>query len=170
MPLTAEGDGYFSGLAADSNAGAHYKYEVDHKEAYPDPASRYQPSGPHRLLQGNRSAKVRLVRWRMERREVNGQVIYELHLGTFTPGGTWFSAAEKLQYLHDTGITLIEVMPVADFPGKFGWGYDGVQPYAPASIYGTPDEMRALSMKAHGLGLGVVLTWFTTTSGRMEII
>ncbi len=156
-PLTAAGDGYFSGLAPEASAGARYKYEVDHKEAYPDPASRYQPTGPHGF-----SEIIDPEAFAWSDGEWNGvklprQVIYELHLGTFTPGGTWRSAAEKLQYLHDTGITLIEVMPVADFPGKFGWGYDGVQPYAPASIYGTPDDMRAFIDKAHGFSIGVVL-------------
>ncbi len=86
--------------------------------------------------------------------ELEGQVIYELHLGTFTEGGTWSSAAEKLEYLRDTGITLIEVMPVADFPGRFGWGYDGVQPYAPAAIYGRPDDMRSFVDRAHAAGRG----------------
>ena len=85
------------------------------------------------------------------------QVIYEMHIGTFTPAGTWLGAAEKLEYLRDTGVTLIEVMPVADFPGKFGWGYDGVQLYAPASIYGTPEDMRAFVDRAHSVGLGVIL-------------
>ncbi len=154
--LTAEGNGYFSGLA-EAGAGVCYKYEVDHKEAYPDPASRYQPTGPHGFSE--------VVDWQAfawSDGEWSGvklahQVIYELHLGTFTPGGTWLSATEKLQYLHDTGITLIEVMPVADFPGKFGWGYDGVQPYAPASIYGTANHMREFVDKAHQFGLGVVL-------------
>ncbi len=89
--------------------------------------------------------------------QLAGQIVYEMHLGTFTNSGTWRSAAEKLAYLKQTGITLIEVMPVADFPGKFGWGYDGVQPFAPASIYGTPNDMRDFVNKAHELCIGVVL-------------
>ncbi len=156
-PLTAEGDGYFSGLAAEASAGVRYKYEVDHQESYPDPASRYQPTGPHGFSEVIDPEAFAWSDGEWKGVKLAGQAIYELHLGTFTPGGTWLSAAEKLQYLHDTGITLIEVMPVADFPGKFGWGYDGVQPFAPASIYGTPDDMRAFIDKAHGLGLGVVL-------------
>jgi maltooligosyltrehalose trehalohydrolase len=155
--LRAERNGYFSGYVADAIAGAKYKYELDEKEPYPDPASRYQPNGPHGFSQvvdpcaftwsDNDWPGVTLAH----------QVIYELHLGTFTPGGTWLSAAEKLAYLRDTAVTLIEIMPVADFPGKFGWGYDGVQPYSPASIYGTPDDMRIFVDKAHNLGLGVIL-------------
>ena len=84
-------------------------------------------------------------------------MIYELHLGTFTLEGTWKSAAENLEFLQYTDITLIEVMPVSDFPGKFGWGYDGVHPFAPASIYGPPGDMRAFVNKAHALGMGVIL-------------
>src|SRR6202012_1163070 len=80
-----------------------------------------------------------------------GQVIYELHIGTFTAEGNWRAATQKLDYLRDTGITLVELMPVGDFPGRFGWGYDGVQLYAPASIYGTPDEMRRFVDRAHSL-------------------
>ncbi len=155
--LRTEMNGYFSGFVADATAGAKYKYELDGKEAYPDPASRYQPSGPHGFSQ-----VVDPYAFAWSDKDWPGvtlahQVIYELHLGTFTPAGTWLSAAEKLPYLRDTGITLIEIMPVADFPGKFGWGYDGVQPYSPASIYGTPDDMRIFVDKAHNLGLGVIL-------------
>ena len=84
-------------------------------------------------------------------------MIYEMHLGTFTEGGTWRSAAEKLEYLRDTGVTVLEVMPVAEFPGRWGWGYDGVQPFAPASLYGTPDDVRAFVNEAHSFGLAVVL-------------
>ncbi len=157
VPLTREGNGYFSGLAPHVSPGVQYKYELDGGEAFPDPASRYQPNGPHGFSQvidpnsfswsdGNRHGV-----------KLEGQVIYELHLGTFTHGATWRSAAEKLEYLEATGITLIEVMPIADFPGKFGWGYDGVEPYAPASIYGTPDGMREFVDRAHALGLGVIL-------------
>ncbi len=157
VPLLAEGNGYFSGLAATAAAGVRYKYQVDRNEAYPDPASRYQPSGPHGFSEVIDPQAFTWSDRDWKGVELPGQVIYELHLGTFTPGGTWPTAAEKLQYLRDTGITLIEVMPVADFPGKFGWGYDGVQPYAPASIYGTPDDMRSFVDQAHRLGLGVIL-------------
>ncbi len=135
----------------------NYKYSLDGGEAYPDPASRYQPTGPHGFSQivDPNSFPWSDEEWRGVKLE--GQVLYELHIGTFTPGGTWVCAAEKLPYLRDTGITLLEVMPIADFPGKFGWGYDGVQLYAPASIYGTPDDMRAFVDRAHSLGIGVIL-------------
>ncbi len=155
--LQAESDGYFSGYVADAMVGANYKYELDEKEAHPDPASRYQPNGPHGFSQVVDPCTFAWSDHDWPGVTLAHQVIYELHLGTFTPGGNWRSAAEKLTYLRDTGLTLIEVMPVADFPGKFGWGYDGVQPYSPASLYGTPDEMRMFVDKAHSLGLGVIL-------------
>lgn len=157
VSLDKEGKGYFSGVAAGVEAGANYKYSLDGGEAYPDPASQYQPTGPHGYSQVVDHAVFGWSDTHWGGVKLAGQVIYELHLGTFTAGGTWVSAAEKLRYLRDTGITLIEVMPVADFPGRFGWGYDGVQPFAPASIYGTPDDMRAFVDQAHSYGLGVIL-------------
>lgn len=155
--LHPEGNGYFSGDASGIETGARYKYSLDGGEAYPDPASQYQPSGPHGFSQVVDPASFRWSDAAWPGVKLPGQVIYELHLGTFTAGGTWASAAEKLAYLRDTGITLIEVMPVADFPGRFGWGYDGVQPFAPASIYGSPDDMRSFVDRAHAHGLGVIL-------------
>jgi len=88
---------------------------------------------------------------------MRGQVVYEMHVGSFTPEGTWKSAAEKLPLVARTGITALEVMPVAEFPGRFGWGYDGVFPYAPTRLYGTPDDFRAFVDAAHQLGLAVIL-------------
>jgi len=88
---------------------------------------------------------------------LEGQVLYELHVGTYTPEGTWKSASEKLPYLRDIGITLVEVMPVAAFPGKFGWGYDGVSWFAPTELYGEPDDFRAFVDEAHQLEIGVIL-------------
>ncbi len=156
-PLKAEGFGYFSGFAVGVLPGVKYKYLFDEGEAYPDPASRYQPTGPHGFSEVVDASAFEWSDAEWLGVKLKGQVIYEMHLGTFTHEGTWAGAAEKLEYLHDTGITLIEVMPVADFPGKFGWGYDGVQPNAPASIYGTPDDMRAFVDRAHSLEIGVIL-------------
>ena len=86
-----------------------------------------------------------------------GQVIYEMHFGTFTPEGTYAAAAEQLGELADLGVTVIEVMPLADFPGRFGWGYDGVCLFAPTRLYGSPDDLRRFIDQAHGHGLGVIL-------------
>jgi maltooligosyltrehalose trehalohydrolase len=155
--LEVDEDGYFSGFAEQVKPGALYKFQLDGTEAYPDPASRFQSHGPHSFSEVIDPGAFRWTDSNWPGVELPGQVIYELHLGTFTDGGTWNSAAEKLEYLHDTGITLIEVMPIADFPGRFGWGYDGVQPYAPAGLYGRPDDMRSFVDRAHALGIGVIL-------------
>src|SRR3954452_15132830 len=157
LRLAREENGYFSAAAPHVPAGTAYKFQLDGREAFPDPASRYQPTGPHGYSQ---VVDPHAFTWTDENWPgitLKGQVLYEMHLATFTEGGTWPAAAEKLPYLRDTGITALEVMPVADFPGKFGWGYDGVQPYAPAFIYGTPDDMRAFVDRAHALGVGVLL-------------
>lgn len=155
--LSAEGTGYFSGSIAEAGPGTRYKYLVDEKEPCPDPASRFQPNGPHgysEIVDYN-AFHWTDANWPGVR--LKGQVIYELHLGAFTQAGTWAGAAEKLEYLRDTGITVVEIMPIADFPGKFGWGYDGVGLFAPVAIYGTPDDMRSFVDRAHSLGLGVIL-------------
>jgi len=154
--LETEPDGYFSGFAR-AIAGMRYKLQLDGGEAYPDPASRFQPQGPHGWSQIVNADAFAWTDHDHPGIQLEGQVIYELHLGTFTREGSWTAAASKLEYLRDTGITVLEVMPVADFPGRFGWGYDGVQPYAPASIYGTPDDMRFFVNRAHSLGLAVIL-------------
>jgi maltooligosyltrehalose trehalohydrolase len=133
-----------------------YRYRLE-SGAFPDPASRFQPEGPHgpsRIVDPTQF-KWTDEKWRGVSRK--GQVIYELHIGTFTPGGTFAAAMEKLEYLRDLGVTLIEVMPVADFPGRFGWGYDGVNLYAPTRLYGEPDDFRRFVDRAHALGLGVIL-------------
>jgi maltooligosyltrehalose trehalohydrolase len=149
-------DGYFFGLAPEAGAGSTYKYQLDAEGEFPDPASRFQPSGPH----GYSEVIDPTFKWtdgNWPGCQLHGQVIYELHLGTFTPEGTWSAAETKLPYLKELGVTLLEIMPVSDFPGKFGWGYDGVQLYAPASIYGRPDDMRRFVNRAHELGIGVIL-------------
>ncbi|HEX2570694.1 MAG TPA: malto-oligosyltrehalose trehalohydrolase [Polyangia bacterium] len=152
--------GYFSGLVPSLRAGTRYRLRLDNEPTlYPDPASRFQPEGPHGPSEvvdpysypwsdADRA-------WRGA--ELRGQVFYELHIGTFTPEGTWQAATERLGDLVDLGVTALEVLPVAEFPGRFGWGYDGVDLYAPYHLYGTPDDMRRFVDRAHGLGLAVLL-------------
>jgi maltooligosyltrehalose trehalohydrolase len=89
---------------------------------------------------------------------LEGQVIYEMHVGTFTPAGTWETAMGELQALAELGVTVLEIMPIADFSGRFGWGYDGVNLFAPTRLYGTPDDCRRFIERAHILGLGVILS------------
>src|SRR6202035_851400 len=93
--------------------------------------------------------------WRGRTREQ--LVIYEMHVGTFTPDGSWEAASRELPALAELGITVLEVMPVAEFPGRFGWGYDGVHLFAPTRLYGRPDDFRRFVDLAHSLGLGVIL-------------
>ena len=155
IPLEREEAGYYSALVG-VGAGTRYRYVLD-GDALADPASRYQPEGP---FGPSEVVDPRKFRWQYRSQkgvEIAGQVLYELHIGTFTREGTWRSAVEKFPLLVDAGITVIELMPVADFPGRFGWGYDGVFPYAPAHQYGTPDDLRFFVDEAHGAGLGVIL-------------
>ncbi|HEY1489566.1 MAG TPA: malto-oligosyltrehalose trehalohydrolase [Verrucomicrobiae bacterium] len=154
--LEPESDGYFSGLVPEARANMFYKFQLD-SGAFPDPVSRFQPEGPHGPSQIIDPAAFRWTdnAWRGVTRD--GQVIYELHIGTFTTQGTWAAALEQLPELARLGITIIEVMPVADFPGRFGWGYDGVDLFAPTRLYGLPDDFRAFVDRAHALGLGVIL-------------
>jgi maltooligosyltrehalose trehalohydrolase len=158
VALAPEAGGYCSGHVPTANAGTLYRFRLDDDERLvPDPASRFQPDGPHGPSQVIDPGVFRWTDqgWRGVVRE--GHVIYELHLGTFTPEGTWEAAARELPELAEVGITMIEVMPVADFPGRFGWGYDGVDLFAPCRLYGTPDDMRRFVDRAHALGLAVIL-------------
>jgi maltooligosyltrehalose trehalohydrolase len=150
-------DGYFSGIA-EAGPGATYHFRLDGGERlYPDPASRFQPEGPHgpSEIVDPRAFEWSDVAWPgviLER-----QVMYELHVGTFTRPGTWAAAEAELAELARLGITVVEIMPVADFPGRFGWGYDGVNLFAPTRLYGRPDDFRRFVDRAHALGLGVLL-------------
>lgn len=153
-----EQKGYFSAFVEGAQAGDRYQFLVAGEELLlPDPASRFQPEGPHGPSQIVDPTTFQWTDKAWVGADLKGQVIYEMHLGTFTPEGTWKAAAEKLPHLAETGITMIEVMPVADFPGKFGWGYDGVNMFAPSRLYGTPDDFRAFVDHAHALGIAVIL-------------
>src|SRR6185437_10840743 len=118
---------------------------------------RYQPSGPHGPSQIVDSSTFRWTDDAWRGISAEGQVLYEMHIGTFTPQGTFAAALEQLKELKDFGITCVEVMPVADFPGRFGWGYDGVNFFAPTHLYGQPDDFRRFIDHAHSIGLGVIL-------------
>ncbi|HEY2148042.1 MAG TPA: alpha-amylase family glycosyl hydrolase, partial [Pirellulales bacterium] len=158
LNLKREPDGYFSGFTADSAAGDRYGFRLDDEEkVYPDPASRFQPDGPHGLSQVVDPSRFpwRDNGWQGPSRK--GQINYELHIGTFTPEGTFAAAIAKLPLLGELGITLLELMPVAEFDGRFGWGYDGVDLFAPTRLYGEPDSFRRFVDEAHRLGLGVIL-------------
>jgi maltooligosyltrehalose trehalohydrolase len=155
-PLEAEAGGYFSGFVPGALPGMNYKFRLA-GGCFPDPASRFQPEGPHGPSQVIDAGEFQWTdkEWRGLNRR--GQVIYELHIGTFTNAGTWQAAVEQLPELVRLGVTTLEVMPVADFVGSFGWGYDGVNLFAPTRLYGVPDDFRMFVDRAHGLGLGVIL-------------
>ena len=156
LPLQRESEGYFSGWTARAGAGWRYRLRTP-AGRLPDPASRFQPEGPHgpsEIVDPN-TFQWSDQNWRG--RPPVERVLYELHLGTFTPEGTWRSAMEQLPHLQQLGITVLEVMPIADFAGEFGWGYDGVNLFAPTRLYGNPDDVRAFVDRAHALGLMVIL-------------
>ncbi len=155
--LTPEAGGYHAGLVPRVGAGARYRYRLNDGPPYPDPASRFQPAGPHGPSEVVDPSPFPWTdrRWPGVPRE--GQVLYELHVGTFTPAGTWDAAARELPELARAGVTVVEVLPVADFAGEFGWGYDGVDLFAPTRLYGRPDDFRDFVNRAHMAGIGVIL-------------
>jgi len=155
--LEAEASGYFSGLAPNVRVGSRYKFKLDGGETCPDPASRFQPEGPHGWSEVIDATAFGWTDKNWRGVALPHQVIYEMHIGTFTKPGTWSSAQAELPHLAETGVTVLEVMPVAEFPGRFGWGYDGVQWFAPTRIYGSPDDFRRFVDRAHSLGLAVIL-------------
>ncbi len=159
IPLQRDESGYFSGTVVEVHAGDRYKFSLDEGEPFPDPASRCQPEGPHGASEVvDPAAHV----WSVSEADWQGvsldaQVLYELHIGTFTPEGTFLSAIREFGRLRDIGITTIECMPLAEFAGNVGWGYDGVALFAPHHCYGTPDDLRSMIDAAHQHGLGVIL-------------
>lgn len=157
LALAAEPGGYFGGLSATARAGTRYRLRLDDDATFPDPASRYQPDGPAGSSEVVDPSRFGWTDADWRGLALEGQVFYELHVGTFTIEGTWSAATEQLPVLAALGVTAVEVMPVADFPGRFGWGYDGVCWYAPTRLYGRPDDFRRFVDRAHALGIGVVL-------------
>jgi len=156
MELAPEPDGYFSGLCQQARIGSLYRYRLDGGASFPDPASRFQPDGPH----GPSCVVDPFFQWsdhEWRGPSPDGQIMYEMHIGTYTPEGNWHAASEQLPELADLGITTVEIMPVAEFPGRFGWGYDGVNLFAPTRLYGFPDDFRRFVDRAHALGLSVIL-------------
>jgi malto-oligosyltrehalose trehalohydrolase len=137
--------------------GTQYRFRIDDAHKVPDPASRFQPGdvhGPSEVIDPDAFSWLDQD-WQGRRWEE--AVIYELHVGTFTPGGTFAAARERLDYLADLGITALELMPVSDFPGQRNWGYDGVYPFAPDSSYGRPEDLKELIQSAHSRGIMVLL-------------
>ncbi len=155
--LAAEAGGYFSGAVAPARAGSLYRLRIDGARDYPDPASRSQPQGPHGPSRIIDPATFAWTDGAWPGATLKGQVMYEMHVGTFTREGTWAAAARQLPEVARLGITAIEMMPVADFCGEFGWGYDGVNLFAPARLYGEPDDLRRFVDAAHAAGIALIL-------------
>ncbi len=157
FPLSEGPDGYFTVPADGLSAGDRYFYVLDGIRQYPDPASRFQPEGVHGPSEvvDPRTFEWHDTGWKGTPAEE--LIIYELHIGTFTGEGTFQAVATRLDYLHELGITAIEIMPVAQFPGSRNWGYDGAYPFAPQNSYGGPEGLKALVDSCHGLGLSVIL-------------
>lgn len=148
--------GYFHAVAEDVSAGTLYKYCLDEEQERPDPASRHQPQGVH----GPSQIVANQFDWNdssWQGLPLEKYVLYELHVGTFTPQGTLDEIIPRISILKDLGITAIELMPVAQFPGKRNWGYDGVYPYAVQSSYGGPTALKQLVNACHQLGIALVL-------------
>ncbi len=156
--MSAEPDGYFSALIEGARVGMRYRFRLDDSDRrLPDPASRFQPEGPHGPSEIVDPAPFAWSDAGWSGLPPEGLVIYEMHVGSFTPEGGWAAATDRLPMLAELGVTCIEMMPVADFPGRFGWGYDGVDLFAPTRLYGRPDDLRRFVDRAHALGLAVIL-------------
>jgi len=149
-------DGYWQAdVAADTRRG--YRYSIDGSAAMPDPRSRWQPEGVHGASHVIAAESLQAAPHEFHARPLSDAVIYELHLGTFTPEGTYAAAQRKLPYLAGLGVTHLELMPLATFPGRRGWGYDGVDLFAPFPAYGTPQELAGFVRACHSQGLAVLL-------------
>lgn len=156
-PLIASSGGWFDARVRHLPPGARYAYRIDGGLLVPDPASRFNPDDVHApsMLVDPLGFNWSELGW--YGRPWEEAVLYELHVGTFTQEGTFAAAIGRLDHLAALGVTAIEIMPVADFPGTRNWGYDGVLPFAPDASYGTPDELKALVQAAHARGLMVIL-------------
>jgi len=155
--LAPEAAGYFAGHVAGIGPGARYMYRLDSGDPRPDPATRAQPTGVHGVSQVIDPASFEWTDSGWRGLPLEDAIIYELHIGAATTTGTFDALIAHLNDLRELGVTAIELMPVADFPGERGWGYDGVNLFAPAQAYGGPEALRRLVDAAHARGLAVLL-------------
>ncbi len=157
VPMIKSADGIFSVHVADARPGIRYRYQIDGNGPFPDPASRFQPEGVHGPSEVIDPTAFTWTDTDWKGPDPASLVIYELHIGTFTKGGTFAAATEMLPKLAELGVTVVELMPLADFPGQRGWGYDGVNLYSPARCYGRPNDLRQFVNTAHKHGLAVMI-------------
>jgi malto-oligosyltrehalose trehalohydrolase len=157
LPMEARPAGWYEIVTTEAQAGSLYRFRIDGDLKFADPASRFNPQdaqGPSAVVDPC-AFDWPDGAWRG--RPWHEAVVYELHVGTFTAEGSFAGVERRLDYLADLGITVIELMPIADFPGARGWGYDGVLPYAPVAAYGTPESLKSLVAAAHARGMAVML-------------
>ena len=168
VELNREPLGYFSGIAFRATAGSKYRFQLgDNARLWPDPSSRFQPDGPEGPSQVVDPSAFAWHDHGWPGVRLEGQVIYEMHIGTFTSEGSWAAATKKLPHLVALGVTILEVMPIGEFPGRFGWGYDVANLFAPTRLFGIPDDVRMFVDEAHQLGLGVILDVVYNHLGRV---
>jgi maltooligosyltrehalose trehalohydrolase len=160
IPLQRIDEEHWQAEVAEMDIDAGYRYSIDGSTPLPDPRSQWQPAGVHGAsyaaagIERNRSVRIGA---KFRAKPLEQAIIYELHIGTFTAEGTYASAREKLPHLVELGVTHLELMPLATFPGRRGWGYDGVDLFAPFPAYGTPRELVAFVDDCHSHGLAVLL-------------
>ena len=155
--LLPDAEGVFAAFVPDVGTGTRYRFRLDNGPSYPDPYSRFQPEGVHGQSEVVSPSSYRWNDAAWAGLHPEGLVIYECHVGTYTPEGTFDALAGRLGELKQLGITALELMPVAEFPGRWNWGYDGVDLYAPTRNYGGPEALRRLVDAAHAIGIGVIL-------------
>jgi maltooligosyltrehalose trehalohydrolase len=156
IPLDRDSRGYYSAVIADVHPGDLYFYRLDREQEFPDPASRFQPQGVHGPSQVV-SSEYAWTNDSWRGIPLKEYILYELHVGSFTHEGTFHGVEQRLADLKDLGVTALEIMPVAQFPGERNWGYDGVYPFAVQNSYGGPESLKRLVDACHGAGLAVVL-------------
>ncbi len=156
LPMSRRDEGWFE-LTSEAGAGAQYSLKIDNQQLVPDPASRFQPSGVYGPSEVIDPFTYDWQDSNWKGRRWDEAVIYELHVGTFSPEGTFAGVEARLDYLADLGVTAVELMPLSSFPGERNWGYDGVLPFAPASCYGRPEDLKRLINAAHAKNLMVLL-------------
>ncbi len=157
IPLERADHGYWTVTLDDTPPGTRYRFVLDNETERPDPASRFQPEGVHGPSETVDPARIPWTDALWRGIPPERMIFYEMHVGTFTPEGTFDAVIEKLDYLAGLGITALEIMPVSQFPGERNWGYDGTYPFAPQNSYGGPEGLMRLVDACHARGLAAVL-------------
>jgi maltooligosyltrehalose trehalohydrolase len=157
LPMRRGDGGWWTAEVTEAKPGDNYGFVLDGAGPFPDPRSPWQPEGVHKLSRLVDDAAFQWLRRNFQAPPMASAIIYELHIGSFTPRGTFLSAIERLQHLAALGVSHVELMPVVEFSGNHGWGYDGVDLFAPHHAYGTPDDLKKLVAACHAHGLAVIL-------------